>query len=216
MEIAVMVDEQGKTSGLEQDGTLRIYSKTDGEWSIVREKKYYIQNITNAALLRECICEIGKWMMESRILIVNRIRGIHYIAFEEHQISMLEIKGLPEDFLDDVRDCLRHQRTGKEVPLEHNAIYEAQPGIYYTDLREVMKGNTSYSSKQILLPFIKNREFKSLEILCEHVPKWLEKNLTELKLMLTVEKFKDCLKVRIYHKVYKQDDAAASHFTCHE
>ncbi len=111
---------------------------------------------------------------------------------------MLEISGAPETFLEELSECVKHQRTGSEVPMEHNAIFELRPGFFHTDLREVMKGNTSYNSKQILLPFIKKRKFGSLEIICDHVPKWLENEQTELNIKLSVEKYKSCLKVKIY------------------
>ncbi len=198
MEIAVLVDAEGKTSGFEKNGSLCIYSKVNDIWVEKERMEHDLQNVINADMLREKIKDICDWLKDCKLLVVNRIRGIHYIAFEERQVSMLEIAGKPEQFLEDIKECWQHRRTGQEVPLEHNAIYEQQAGIFHTDLREVMKGNTSYNSKQILLPFLKKQEYKSLEIICDHVPKWLEKELTELKIMLSIEKYKDCMKVKVY------------------
>lgn len=198
MEIAVLVDSEGKTSGFDKAGSIRIYSKVNCEWTVVRHMEYSTENVLDSVTLHKRIDEISDWLENCKIVVVNRIRGIHYIAFEERQISMLEIKGLPETFLEDIRECVQHSRTGKKIPMEHNAIFELRPGIFHTDLREIMKGNTSYNSKQILVPFLKKQKYSLLEIICEHVPKWLENEQNELKIRISVEKFKDCMKVRIY------------------
>lgn len=200
MEIAVLIDPEGKTSGFENNGNLCIYSKENDIWVKTRFMEHDLQNITNGDMLRERIRGICDWLKDCKLIVVKRIRGIHYLAFEERQVSMLEIAGKPEEFLDDIKECWQHQRTSQKVPLEHKAIYEQQPGIFHTDLREVMKGGTSYSSKQILLPFLKNRKYESLEIICDHVPKWLEKGLTELNILISVEAYKDCMKVKVYPK----------------
>jgi Fe-only nitrogenase accessory protein AnfO len=198
MEIAVLVNENKTTSGFEKDGIILVYKKDNGEWKISRKMEYQTDDLTNSLALHQKIKEICIWLRECNIIIVNRIRGIHYIAFEEYQISMLEIKGIPEHFLEDIRECINHQRTTQMVPMEHNTIYERQPGKYDTDLRDVMNGKTSYNSKQILLPFIKNETFSVLEILCNHIPKWLEKEQNELNIRIVVENYKDCMKVKVY------------------
>jgi Fe-only nitrogenase accessory protein AnfO len=198
MEIAVLVNADGETSGFEKDGIIKIYTNEKDVWEIKAYMNYSTENMINASMLREKIKLICFFMKDCKILVVNRIRGVHYIAFEENLVSMLEIIGKPEDFLEELKKCSKHQRIGQKVKLEHNSIFESKPGSYYTDLRDVMKGNTSYNSKQILLPFLKNQKYNSLEILCEHIPKWLEKEQTDLKVRLTIENFKDCIKVKVY------------------
>ncbi|SHK29360.1 Fe-only nitrogenase accessory protein AnfO [Anaerocolumna jejuensis DSM 15929] len=198
MEIAVLVNSCGNTSGFDRDGIIRVYSRIQCEWTIIRYMEFRTEKIVDSMALHAAIREICDWLKDCKVIVVERIRGIHYIAFEEKQVSMLEIPGVPEIFLEDLRECLKHQRTAKEVPLEHNAVFELRPGIYHTDLREVMKGHTSYNSKQILLPFLKNKQYSLLEIICDHVPKWLENEQTELKLRYSVETYKDCMKVKVY------------------
>ncbi len=203
MEIAVLVDEKGNTSVMEKSGILRVYSVDNGHWTEKKHMEYELKLIDNANQLRDTIRFMIDWLETCKILVVRRIRGIHYIAFEEGQVSVLEISGKPEEFLDDIKECLQHQRRGREVPLEYSGIFEMQPGSFYTDLREVMNGNTSYNSKQILLPFLKNRSFNTLEMICGHIPKWLEKDARELGLVMAVEKYNDCVKVKVYRNKNK-------------
>ncbi|MFT3952056.1 MAG: Fe-only nitrogenase accessory AnfO family protein, partial [Oscillospiraceae bacterium] len=62
-------------------------------------------------------------------------------------------------------------------------------------LRNVISRKTSYSSKQILIPFFQNTDFELLEIRCEHIPKWFEKELPKLNLALRSEQYQSCMKV---------------------
>jgi hypothetical protein len=75
------------------------------------------------------------------------------------------------------------------------APVEIRPGYFSVDLTEVMAHRTSLNSQQILLPFFQNTKFDELEISCEHVPKWLAKELPGLKLK-TEEKI-DANKIRV-------------------
>ena len=198
MFLAVLVNDKGQTTSFEKDGTVRLYIKTDDGWELQKEKAYSCEGLENAEGFRKSLLEIIRWMPGCDLVVVNRIRGVQYLAFEEHKISMLEIPGRPEDFIQDIHLCETHERTEDAIPLEHVAIYEQTPDHYYSDLRDVMNGKTSYNSKQILLPFFKNANFKSLEILCEHVPKWFEKELPELHLIFTAENFKNGVKIKVF------------------
>jgi Fe-only nitrogenase accessory protein AnfO len=200
MKIAVLVDSQGKTSGFERDGVVKVYSRESGEWTVQRSAVYRIEDKSSARELRKCLQELCEWLADCKIVVVNRIRGVQYIALEECQISMLQIEGRPEEFLNDIQECEQHRRLEHKIPLEYVAISEQRPGCFYTDLRDVMNGKTSYSSKQILLPFFKENSFEVLEILCDHVPKWFDDELPALGLSFRTEQFKDCVKVKIYAK----------------
>lgn len=50
-------------------------------------------------------------------------------------------------------------------------------GRYQISLKEIQEGNTGITTKQALLPFIRKGEFYELEVLCSHVPPWLEAEL---------------------------------------
>lgn len=206
IEIAVLIGEDEKTSGFEKDGVIVVYEKGVGEWNVKKEIDYAIKDISDTFAFHNKINELCKELDTCKIIVVNRIRGIHYIAFEEHQISMLEISGNPMEFLDHIEDCGRHERTKQEISLEPHTIYERQPGKFDTDLRDVMNGKTSYNSKQILVPFLKKETFTILEVLCDHVPKWLEREKEALNVEFTIENYKNCIKIKIYpHKKSKKN-----------
>lgn len=196
MEIAVMLNQSGETTGFEFEGQVVVYEKSCTGWNIARSLPHSIQEITNAEDLRAQLHRLGDWLGDCKILVVSRIRGIQYLALENHQISLLQIPGKPDAFLDAVCECGQHQRVEDPViPMEHTAIFEQRPGYYYADLRTIMGGKTSFNSKQLLIPFFRNETFNTLELLCEHIPRWFEKELPVLGLSFTTEVYKSCTKI---------------------
>jgi Fe-only nitrogenase accessory protein AnfO len=197
MDIAVLVNLDGKTSLFTENGIIQVFSKDPSGWHLVREKEFIVENLNDGNELRNCLGDVGDWLNDCKLLIVKRIRGIHYLALERFQISMMEIDGYPQDFLKHLEDCSNQRKPEAKVPTEPVAIHERQPGYYYIDLQDVMSGKTSYSSKQVLLPFLKEQPFIQLEIICEHVPKWFDKELPDLNLHYDAQAFERVIKVQI-------------------
>lgn len=151
MKIAVLLDGEGNTSGFETDGIIHIFVKKKGEWFIEDTMNFGLSEISDATALHKKMQEISMWLDSCRIMIVNRIRGIHYLALEQYQISMMEIPGTPFTFLDDLEECISHERNEQVVPLEHNAIRELTKGHFYTDLRDIMGGILQFKADSVTI-----------------------------------------------------------------
>jgi hypothetical protein len=105
-------------------------------------------------------------------------------------MAMWEMEGFShmraQDFLDNIAQFYRQEEECAAIPLAGvapaPAPVEIRPGYFSVDLTEVMAHRASLNSQQVLLPFFQNTKFDELEILCEHVPKWLARELPGLKL----------------------------------
>ena len=86
------------------------------EWSMLREMQYSTKNMVDAAALHNKVKEICLWLENCKIIVVNRIRGVYYIAFEEKQISMLEIRGFLSTFLMIYRNVCSTRELGRRYP----------------------------------------------------------------------------------------------------
>jgi hypothetical protein len=51
---------------------------------------------------------------------------------------------------------------------------EAAAGCYRISIKDIQEKDLGVSSKQVLLPFLREGGFYSLEVICNHVPPWLE------------------------------------------
>jgi len=87
-----------------------------------------------------------------------------------------EVEGKPEQFLNSI--------LATEIKESENSVQKtAQPSIYYPEKTDVegsyflnleaaLNSDPNLTSKKILLPFLKSKDFKSLEVICDHIPRW--------------------------------------------
>jgi Fe-only nitrogenase accessory protein AnfO len=50
-------------------------------------------------------------------------------------------------------------------------------GDFSLNMEEILLKNPELTSKKILIPYLKNGEFNSLDIICSHIPKWFYTDL---------------------------------------
>ena len=67
------------------------------------------------------------------------------------------------------------KRRRKEEMIHNAGPVETQtPGIYFLDLGQLQTECPEVSSKKALLPFLSNTPFLELQLVCAHIPPWLE------------------------------------------
>jgi len=59
-------------------------------------------------------------------------------------------------------------------------IGDPRQGEFWIDLKEALEHESGQTSRQILIPFLERGRFRKLEILCDHLPKWLTWELERL------------------------------------
>lgn len=99
-------------------------------------------------------------------------------------------------------------RKKRSSSCSDNATQLPQPecvaeGLYRFDLEGTLAKHEHFNSQQLLIPFLENTRFQELEVLCGHVPRWLNKKLEELSLVAEFEELngsRAALKIRILPK----------------
>ena len=90
----------------------------------------------------------------------------------------------------DVLDSVRKQTLeALEEQLKIDRQFDITPvlergmtkGDFRLDLQDVLSKNPNFTSKSILLPYLKDGEFNRLFVICNHVPKWFLQKLGELR-----------------------------------
>jgi len=59
---------------------------------------------------------------------------------------------------------------------------DKEEGHYVVHLAEILQDNPALNSWQVLVPTLEKKAFKKLEIICDHIPKWFNNELRNLKL----------------------------------
>ena len=113
---------------------------------------------------------------------------------EVNGFNSYEAEGDPELYLDfilenELIEAAKRMKKITQAP-EPSIIQELedQTGVYFIDLRKALAMNPTLSSKKIIKPFIQEKKFQILEVVCDHVPKWFDTDLKALGLNYTVIK----------------------------
>jgi len=118
-----------------------------------------------------------------RTLVAQSASGALFFGLEKAGCSVFEIAGSPSGFLDTVWREAKEEREAK-APLPDGvdipAPLEITPGKFYISIRDIQGNRPEVSSKQVLRSFVEHGAFTELEIVCDHVPPWIEMDAERL------------------------------------
>ena len=179
-EIAAYVGENGKTASLYDQGKIIVYRKSQGAWQLAREREFTLDQNLGMRELRGKMAEALEFLAGCKVFVGLSIAGVPYFELEKARFSVWEYEGAPAEFLDSIMEEEEEKQVqaaegdGGKIMLEP---VETAAGCYHISIKEVQEKDTGYTSKQLLLPFLRKGRFYSLEVRCNHVPPWLEAEL---------------------------------------
>jgi len=189
-DIAVCIGENGVTSSPYDGSAVIIYQKREGSWQLSREKKFFLNQQGGMAELRRQMAEIIIFLGECKIFVGRSVVGLPYFELEKMQCSIWEFEGEPLSFLDYIlaqeqnKLAMSQQSTSNAIPVP----IERENGDFYISIKEIQENGSGITSKQVLMNVLREAKFYTLEILCNHLPPWLELELKDGKLVGRVEK----------------------------
>ena len=175
-EIAAVIGDDGCSTTLSKPGTVVVYRRNMGEWSPDRKIGFNPDAMENLAAMRKKMGDLISFLGECRIFVSDSATGARYFELMKAGCSVWEVSGRPDDFLEEVLEgeekerAAREMKQGNEIP----GPYEKSSGEFYISIREVQGKSPGLTSKQILQEFIRAGKFIKLEIICDHMPPWIE------------------------------------------
>lgn len=187
-EIAVLLSKDGQTIEMGQPGKVVVYHKECGAWKRHKEEIYDIGQ-TSLTQIRKKTKELMMFLEDCKVFVAKSVTGVYYYELEKAGINVWEFAGRPEEFLEYIK-AQEEKAVSKEnaAPPALPMPTETSEGRYFISIKEIQENNTGITSKQVLLPFLRHSTFYSLEVLCSHVPPWLEAELLSGKLECEVIK----------------------------
>ncbi|MBP2645642.1 MAG: hypothetical protein H6Q75_1082 [Firmicutes bacterium] len=191
-EIAIFCDASGVNARLGEEGKLVVYHRWQGDWQVVREKEFFLDAQAGLRRMRLQIEEMLEFLGECRIFVAAAVTGVPYYELEKAGYNVWEYAGMPFDYLDEVwareeQDAMEKRRSTGVVPVLATPT-EKSPGHFTISLKEIQQKNAGVTSKQILLPFITRQKFRVLEVVCNHLPPWMEMQLDKQVYSYTTER----------------------------
>ena len=168
-----------------------MYRRVHGTWHSERRLPFSLDADSGLAGLRTRTGELTRFLGECRTLVAQSASGALFFGLEKAGCQLYEIAGSPSEFLNTVwRDAKEEQEAQAPLPAGTDipAPLELAPGKFYISIREIQGNRPEVSSKQVLRSFVQHGAFAELEIVCDHVPPWIEMDAERLGFEITSER----------------------------
>lgn len=177
--IAVVVGGDGLTAPLNSGGKVTVYKRDQGQWTEDRSTAFSLQESQGLAEMHSKIDELVSFLGPCKVLVASSASGVPCHVLEKAGFNVWEVPGAPDTFLEQVWAeevkivAIRAVPPPPAEPLP--APVEESPGNFVISVMDIQKSRPELSSKKILQEFIRKGQFKTLVIVCDHVPPWIER-----------------------------------------
>lgn len=212
MKIAVVEDDNQKTSSIFEQGFITTYEENEGEWKAINRLENKVYNAKGMAAVRTAVTDTIKKLGDVRILVAGEIPGIASGIFQAAGFDIFLVENSAFNVLGSIKkEMLEAIEKRQEEPRKFDIMRflesGANKGDFSINIEEIMFKNPELTSKKILIPYLKNGEFNTLDVICSHIPKWF---VTDLGVMgfeyKTVNESTNKMTVRVKHvKLQKKD-----------
>ncbi|MBP1928303.1 Fe-only nitrogenase accessory protein AnfO [Methanolinea mesophila] len=191
-EIAVMTGGDGHTVPLNEPGTVVVFRRSQGTWKTDRSLPFALDEEDGLSGLRRKMADLIAFLGDCRAVVAASASGAAFFELEKARCPVWEISGTALGVLDEVWREIQDEEATLTAPQARGAGIpaprETSPGKFAISIKEIQGTRPEVSSKQVLRQFVRRGEFTELEILCDHVPPWIEMDAECMGLTLDSER----------------------------
>ena len=199
-EIAAIIGPDGASIPLSEPGTVVVYRRVRGNWEKDREMAFAIEPARGLRDLRNKVEELKALLRDCRVFVAKSASGALFFELEKARFSVWEISGTPAEFLESVWRDEKAEQTAAAHPPDAGipAPTETSPGHFTISIKEIQGKRPEVSSKQVLQDFVRRGAFTQLDVVCDHLPPWIEVDATRCGYEIATEQIrKNEIKVRL-------------------
>ncbi len=157
---------------------VEIFEKVGEQWQAVRTASFSPITGNTIEKLRKEAEAIMTLAEDAKAVLCRELSGIPFSVFNQNGYCIFCSEKADQDTFDGMIKDIEEsdeKRRRKEAMIQNAGPVETQtPGIYFLDLVQLQKECPEISSKKALLPFLSNTPFLELQLVCAHIPPWLE------------------------------------------
>jgi Fe-only nitrogenase accessory protein AnfO len=177
LKIAVVENNDQKTSSIFEPGFVAIYEEDGGKWKVLNRFENKVCNAKGMAAVRMAVADTIKQLDDVKVVVASEIPGIASGTFQAAGFDIFLVENRVPDVLDSIKkEMLEAIEKRQEEPRKFDIMEFLEPGAekggFSINIEEIMFKNPELTSKKILIPYLKNGEFNRLDVICSHIPKW--------------------------------------------
>nr|WP_319487177.1 Fe-only nitrogenase accessory AnfO family protein [uncultured Caproiciproducens sp.] len=187
--IAVIMNDKNKINSIQEDAIICVFEKQDAVWTVVKNIPINIDYSQELSALREELNQLVEELGDCKIIVGKMVPGLTYHIFDKMGFDIFEVESFHSAILDQILSDVQNKSDQTETGSSSAEPVETDvPGVYHLDLIALQNQNPEISSKMALQPFLNSTPFIRLDLVCAHLPPWLEKLADEKKLNLKTER----------------------------
>ncbi len=172
-EIAVSIGLDGETNTLYDAGCIVVYQREQGVWKENRRTEFQLPMDLGLKGLRSSMAKAVAFLGGCKVFVAKSITGVPFFELEKTGFNIWEIPGKPEEFLEYVWLKEEEEASRQNIATKVAGPEDLGNGCFRISLKEA-QNSSGLTSKQLLQPFFRSGSFYQLEILCTHIPPWIE------------------------------------------
>ncbi|MTK07364.1 MAG: hypothetical protein F8N38_09790 [Hungatella sp.] len=157
---------------------VEIFEKEGAQWQSVRTASFSPITGNTIEKLRKETESIMTLAEDAKAVLCRELSGIPFSVFNQKGYCIFCSEKADQDTLDgmikDIEESDEKRRRKEEMIQNAGPVETQTPGIYSLDLVQLQTECPEISSKKALLPFLSNTPFLELQLVCAHIPPWLE------------------------------------------
>lgn len=182
LKIAVVENDDRKTSSIFEPGFIAIYEEDDRGWKVLNRFENKVCNAKGMAAVRTAVADTIKQLGDVKVIVASEIPGIASGTFQAAGFDIFLVENSVLNILDSIKkETLEAIEERQKEPQKFEITQFLEPGVskgdFSINIEEIMFKNPDLTSKKILIPYLKNGEFNRLDVICSHLPKWFVTNL---------------------------------------
>ena len=186
--LAVIMNNMNQIASFEEAANLTVFENLDGVWCTKRTIFADIRFVEGLPVLRGELARLAAELGDCKIIAGKKISGVPYQIFDKLGFEIFEIERLSEAVLDRILSDVAAAKEQADANSPAAPAEIGEPGVYFLDLIALQAKNPELSSKMALMPFLNGTPFLRLDLICRHLPPWLEKLAGEKGLELETKK----------------------------
>jgi hypothetical protein len=171
-QVIAAVNMTGELASFTDARRFELYEKKQSKWR--KADSYELLNKPETVqTFRDTIVELSAHFQSCRVVVSQKASGIAYQTLDRSGYAIFEADTLTDRLLDgvlcDIEAAQAVQDTPPMEPFSPNG-----DGNYFFDLARLQKTCPGVSSKKALMNFMRTSAFLSFELVCDHLPPWME------------------------------------------
>jgi Fe-only nitrogenase accessory protein AnfO len=214
MEIATFINDDGQIAGFWEKGAICLYCQDNGSWKIKKKIDFVLSNSPQIGVVKDNIKQAVSQLTGCEVFIVRELKGAMHVFLEELGFRVWKSAGTVIEQLDYVAkkdaESAAERALSKNMSCSSGCgsgcggstksqgqtagtnctipkpmpVGEISDGFFRINLAEALAADSTLNSMQVLIPFMEKTDFKKLEIYCEHIPRWFDRVMKELNMIV--------------------------------